>query len=99
MKRIYLTKEEKKILRYLNSGHKYKLSKYEEYVATKSLEEKKFVRGAYVEGHEVEAINLLPYGKAYISKYPNLLNALNIELLLSIISIIIACIGLFFPRI
>lgn len=89
MKRIYLTKEEKKILRYLGNGGNLKLSKYEEYVATRSLEKKEFVKGAYIEGLEVEAIRLLPYGKVYISKYPLLRNPLNLrKILRSILSTI-----------
>ena len=88
MKRIYLTKEEKKILRYLGNGGNLKLSKYEEYVA-RSLEKKEFVKGAYIEGLEVEAIRLLPYGKVYISKYPLLRNPLNLrKILRSILSTI-----------
>lgn len=84
---MYLTKEEKNILRYLEKGHKLQLSKYEEYVATKSLEKKKFVKGAYIEGQEVEAIRLLQHGKAYISKYPLLCNPWSIKkALLSILS-------------
>ena len=73
------------------------LSCTEKYIATKKLEEKCFVTGKYVEGNEVIAVRLLPLGKSYISKYPKLYNPLNTELLLSIISIIIALFGLFFP--
>lgn len=97
MRRVYLTKEEKVILRCLYNEIDIPLSQTEEYVATKSLEEKGFVRGAYLAGNEVQASYLLPLGESYISKYPKLSNPLNTELLLSIISMIIAFLGLFFP--
>lgn len=97
MKRVYLTKEEKAILRCLYSKKDIPLSKKEEYIATKNLEAKCFVKGAYLEGYEVQASRLLPLGESYISKYPKLYNPLNIDRLLSIVSLVIALLALFFP--
>jgi hypothetical protein len=97
IKRVYLTKEEKVILRCLYRKKDIPLSKREEYVATKSLEAKCFVKGTYQKGYEVQASRLLPQGESYISKFPNLYNPLNIDRLLSIISLVIALFALFFP--
>ena len=97
MKRIYLTKEEKVVLRCLYHKKDIPLSQIEEYVATKSLETKKFVKGAYLEGNVVHTSYLLPLGKSYIAKYPKLYNPLNIDRLLSIVSLVIALLALFFP--
>lgn len=90
MEKIYLTKQEKAILRQEMSGEPHNLKDYEVYDAIKKLEEKRFVDAAYVEGEEVEDYRLLAKAKTYIQNNPKLKNPVNWAKVSAIISIIVA---------
>lgn len=90
MERIYLTKQEKAILRQELSGIPHNLKDYEIFDAIKKLEEKGFVDAIYVEGEEVEDYRLLAKAKTYIQNNPKLKNPVNWAKVSAYISMLVA---------
>ncbi|MCD8282055.1 MAG: hypothetical protein LUC22_02240 [Prevotella sp.] len=101
MKRIFLTEGEKKVLRMLqhNEDCGKLFHSYAFIEAVDTLQEKGFVRGAFVEGHTLEDLHLLNKGKAYLEEYPSLRNPIDWKWIISLIvnlHIIGVCIWLMF---
>lgn len=94
MERIYLSKQEKELLENLCQNKSHSLSAIEEYFATKTLEEKGFVKGAYAEGGNVEDIRLLSRGKVYFQNNPKLRNPINWAKVSAITSMVVAVLTL-----
>lgn len=101
MKRIKLTKEEKKTLRIVDKFngkcpcgfplHVYNLS-------VRSLERKGLVKAAYLEGGAVEDARTTDEGKHYLCDNPNLRNPINwtvVGVIAGILSLIVSVIALF----
>ena len=76
MERIRLTKREKRVLRTLSQQGFDALSEFDA-AAIRSLDRQGLVRGAYVEGGNVEDARLTNYGKEYIADNPKLRNPVN----------------------
>ncbi len=95
MEKIYLTKQEKAILRQEMSGKPHNLKDYEVYDAIKKLEEKRFVDAAYVEGEEVDDYKLLAKAKTYIQNNPKLRNPINWAKVSAFVSIGVAILTMF----
>lgn len=79
MDRIILSKEERSALRLLQKGEDCR-PYYDDPVfcyAIGTLQEKRFARGAFVEGHTLEGLCLLNRGRAYLEEYPSLRNPID----------------------
>ena len=76
MKRIELTKREKKVLRLLRAGNAGALSEFDA-PSLATLQSKGLVQSAFTEGHGVDDARLTSMGKEYISDNPRLLNPIN----------------------
>lgn len=101
MKRIKLTKEEKKVLLLISTGCDCPDS-FSAHIFTgcvRSLERKGLVKGAYVEGGGVEAAWLTSDGRVFLAENPKLRNPINlvriiefaIPVIISIIALFISC--------
>lgn len=95
MENIYLTVQEKKLLKALCLNLPYSLSTNEECFAAMALAEKGFVEVLFVEGYEVEDIGLLPKGQIYFQNNPQLSNPINWAKVSAFISMGIAVLTLF----
>lgn len=95
MENVYLTKQEKAVLKALCLNLPYSLSENEESFAVISLVEKGFVEALFVEGEEIEDIRLLPKGKVYFQNNPKLSNPINWAKVSAFVSMGIAVLTLF----
>lgn len=95
MEKIYLTKQEKAILRQEMNGKPHNLKDYEVYDAIKKLEEKRFVDALYAEGEEVVDYRLLAKAKTYLKNNPKLRNPINWAKVSAFVSIGVAILTLF----
>ena len=90
MERIYLTKQEKEVLKSSCQNKTFSLSQNAVYFATKALEDKGFVEALYLEGEEVGEIRLLPKGEIYYRNNTKLRNPINWAKVSAIIAMIAA---------
>ncbi len=98
MKRIYLSKYEKKVLRLVEKGVGKCPDNFPKHLfspCTRSLKRKGLVCGAYVEGGEVVDSKLTDDGKMYFAENPHLYNPINWALVLSAAGVIVAILALF----
>ncbi len=51
--------------------------------AVDTLQEKEFVKGAFIEGHTLVAVRLLHKGRAYFEEYPSLRNPIDWKWIIS----------------
>lgn len=101
MDRIRLNKDEKAVLRLLQSGVGNCPDTYPRHLFTacvNSLERKGLAKGAWATGHELEAARLTSEGAEYLALNPTLRNPIDwgkISIWVGIASAIIAAISLF----
>lgn len=101
MERIRLSKTEKKVLLIVdkfNGKCPYTYPRHTFNSSVRSLERKGLVKGAYIEGGEVEAARLTNEGKQYLCENPRLSNPTDwgkIAAITGIIALIISIIALF----
>lgn len=92
MERIKLSKNEKKVLRLINTGSDcpsgFSIAIYSSCV--RSLERHGLAKGAYIEGGDCEAARLTPDGRCYLAENPKLRNPIDWKW---IIATIIAIVG------
>lgn len=79
MEKIYLTKNEKSVLRLLNCGRDCP-DDFPRHIfsgCVDSLEKKGLVYGAWSEGHNLQSARITAKGKDYIALYPGLGNPID----------------------
>lgn len=104
VKRIYLHRAEKVVLRWVALGKELCPADYPRHTynaAVRTLCDKGFVRAAFVEGGDVEAVSLSDFGKLYMAENPRLRNpirwdivsavCLALSLVIAVVSLFIAC--------
>lgn len=80
MERIKLTRQEKKVLKALAQYGDACKSDYPEYEFSpiiRSLQQKRLVKGAFVEGGGVETVRITNEGKSYLRNNPELKNPVD----------------------
>lgn len=98
MERIKLSRKEKQVLRLLSMKEKKRPDMFPEHEynpALRSLERKGLVKVIWVQGNTVWHVSLTNEGNMYLSENPNLYNPINWELVIGVISAIIAFVALF----
>ena len=101
MERIVLNRNEKKVLRMVESGITEcppEFPRHTFHLCVHSLERKGLVKGAYVEGGNVECCRMTSYGKTYIADNPKLYNPISwekIAAIAAILSVLISFVALF----
>lgn len=79
MQKIYLSKQEKQVLRLVHCGcgcpQSFPFDVF--IVCIDELEKKRIVRCAWAEGHQLEDVSMTEYGMAYIALNPNLRNPVD----------------------
>lgn len=93
MERIKLSKSEKTVLRFVANGVAGWPADFPRAVynyAVRSLCDKKFLRGCFVEGGDVEDACLTSYGRRYLAVYPDLRSPVEWSVIATIASIIAA---------
>ena len=101
MERIALNRNEKKVLRMVESGITEcppEFPRHTFHLCVHSLERKGLVKGAYVEGGNVECCQMTSYGKTYIAENPRLCNPINwskIASIAAILSVLVSFLALF----
>lgn len=97
MERIYLTKNEKRVIR-LVANKQERPETYPEHIyigSILSLERKGFITGAYSEGGKVIDVRMSPFGRAYLFDNPNLRNPLPWGAVWAAVAAFAAVAGLF----
>ena len=104
MRRIKLNKSEKTVLRMVADGQgvcpaEYPLHAFN--AAVRSLDDKRFVRGAYEEGGGATDVMLTPQGHLYMAENPKLRNPVDwsviatliaaVSAIASIVALLMAC--------
>lgn len=95
--KLYLSKQEKNLLKSVAYNVKCNLNKDERIFAAKKLKQKDLLRCGFIEGGDYEYIDLTSFGRIYIKNNPNLINPINwdkIAALSSLLTLIVSVVAL-----